>query len=119
MVWGEVISKSSDFLGRKKVPDARVASELLAARLLHLGRGMLAGEMTKDVPEKYLEAMRRGMARLVKGEPIQYVLGEWDFRTLTLKCDRRALIPRPETEELVTRVLAYLNTETLFVSLCL
>lgn len=112
MVWGEVIAKSSDFLGRKKVPDARVASELLAARLLHLGRGMLAGEMTKDVPEKYLEAMRRGMARLVKGEPIQYVLGEWDFRTLTLKCDRRALIPRPETEELVTRVLGYLNAET-------
>jgi len=45
----------------------------------------------------------------VKGEPIQYVLGEWDFRTLTLKCDRRALIPRPETEELVTRVLARLR----------
>ena len=112
MVWGEVIAKSSDFLSGKKVPDARVASELLAARLLHLGRGMLAGEMTKDVPEKYLEAMRRGMARLVKGEPIQYVLGEWDFRTLTLKCDRRALIPRPETEELVTRVLGYLNAET-------
>lgn len=112
MVWSEVIAKSSDFLRGKKVPDARVASELLAARLLHLGRGMLAGEMTKDVPEKYLEAMRRGMARLVKGEPIQYVLGEWDFRTLTLKCDRRALIPRPETEELVTRVLGYLNTET-------
>ena len=111
MVWGEVIAKSSDFLRGKKVPDARVASELLAARLLHLGRGMLAGEMTKDVPEKYLEAMRRGMARLVKGEPIQYVLGEWDFRTLTLKCDRRALIPRPETEELVTRVLGYLNAE--------
>ena len=111
MVWGEVIAKSSDFLRGKKVPDARVASELLAARLLHLGRGMLAGEMTKDVPEKYLEAMRPGMARLVKGEPIQYVLGEWDFRTLTLKCDRRALIPRPETEELVTRVLGYLNTE--------
>ena len=112
MVWGEVIAKSSDFLRGKKVPDARVPSELLAARLLHLGRGMLAGEMTKDVPEKYLEAMRRGMARLVKGEPIQYVLGEWDFRTLTLKCDRRALIPRPETEELVTRVLGYLNAET-------
>ena len=112
MVWGEVIAKSSDFLRGKKVPDARVASELLAARLLHLGRGMLAGEMTKDVPEKYLEAMRRGMARLVKGEPIQYVLGEWDFRTLTLKCDRRALIPRPETEELVTRGLGYLSTET-------
>ena len=111
MIWNEIISKSSDYLGIKGVPDARVASELLAARLLRLGRGMLAGEMEKEVPEKCVEAMRRGMSRLVKGEPIQYVLGEWDFRTLTLKCDRRALIPRPETEELVTRVLEYLNTE--------
>ena len=110
MVWKEIIAKSSDYLEGKKVPDARVTSELLAARLLHTGRGLLAGEMAKEVPEKCVEAMRRGMARLVKGEPIQYVLGEWDFRTLTLKCDRRALIPRPETEELVTRVLKYTQT---------
>ena len=110
MVWKEIIAKSSEYLEGKRVPDARVASELLAARLLHTGRGLLAGEMEKGVPEKCVEAMRRGMARLVKGGPIQYVLGEWDFRTLTLKCDRRALIPRPETEELVTRVLNYLNS---------
>ena len=110
MVWKEILAKSSEYLEGKEVPDARVASELLAARLLHTGRGLLAGEMAKEVPEKCVEAMRRGMARLVKGEPIQYVLGEWDFRTLTLKCDRRALIPRPETEELVTRVLNYLNS---------
>lgn len=111
MIWREILEKADTYLTGKGVPDARVASELLAARLLHLGRGMLAGEMAKEVPEKFLEAMRRGMARLVKGEPIQYVLGEWDFRTLTLKCDRRALIPRPETEELVTRVLGCLNAE--------
>ena len=110
MVWKEIISKSFEYLEGKGVPDARVASELLAARLLRLGRGMLAGELEKEVPEKCVEAMRRGMARLVKGEPIQYVLGEWDFRTLTLKCDRRALIPRPETEELVTRVLSHLKS---------
>ena len=112
MVWKEIISKSSDYLEGKEVPDARVASELLAARLLRLGRGMLAGELAKEVPEKCVEAMRRGVARLAKGEPVQYVLGEWDFRTLTLACDRRALIPRPETEELVTRVLAHLRGRT-------
>ncbi len=109
MNWKEVISRAASYLGAKGVEDGQVAAELLAARLLGCGRGFLAGHLEKDVAEKYLEAMRRGMKRLVAGEPVQYVLGEWDFRTLTLKCDRRALIPRPETEELVTRVLAYLK----------
>ena len=110
MNWGEIISKAESYLTGKGVPEARVASELLAARLLSSGRGLLASHLEKDVPEKCVEAMRRGMARLVKGEPIQYVLGEWDFRSLNLKCDKRALIPRPETEELVTRVLNHLES---------
>lgn len=112
MTWRETISKAAAYLGAKGVPDPAAAGELLAARLLNCGRGLIAGRLEQEVPEKFLGAMRRGMARLVAGEPLQYVLGEWDFRTLTLKCDRRALIPRPETEELVTRVLAHLNGPT-------
>jgi len=108
MTWREAIDKTAGYLAAKGVPDARVAAELLAARLLKTGRGMLAAALDAPVPDRCLEAMRRAMARLAKGEPLQYVLGEWDFRTLTLACDRRALIPRPETEELVTRVLAHL-----------
>ena len=104
--WSEIISKTSAHLAARGVPDAQVAAELMAARLLKTGRGFLAGALSREVDERHLAAMRRGIARLVKGEPLQYVLGEWDFRTLTLKCDRRALIPRPETEELVTRALA-------------
>jgi release factor glutamine methyltransferase len=38
------------------------------------------------------------VARYRTGEPLQYVLGEWSFRRLTLAVDRRVLIPRPETE---------------------
>ncbi len=109
MTWRDTIARAGVYLQAKSVPDAQVAAELLAARLLGAGRGTLAAHLGKDVPERFLEAMRRGMARLAHGEPVQYVLGEWDFRHLTLKCDRRALIPRPETEELVTRVLAHLD----------
>ncbi len=109
MNWREAIAKTDAYLESKNVPDARVASELMAARLLRSSRGFLNSFYEKEVPEKFLEAMRRAMRRLVAGEPIQYVLGEWDFRSLTLKCDSRALIPRPETEELVTRVLKWLK----------
>ena len=109
MTWTTCLSKAAAFLDAKGVPDAAVASELLMARLLKTGRGFLSSEMEKEVAAPHVEAMRRAMARLAKGEPIQYVLGEWDFRSLTLSCDRRALIPRPETEELVSRVLRFLK----------
>ena len=109
MVWKEIIAKTVAYLDSKGVPDPEVCAELMAARLLKCGRGTLSSSLDLIPHPSHLEAMRRGMARLVKGEPLQYVLGEWDFRSLTLKCDRRALIPRPETEELVSRVLKYLQ----------
>jgi release factor glutamine methyltransferase len=52
----------------------------------------------------HLDAM---VARVRSGEPVQYVLGHWSFRHLDLLVDRRVLIPRPETEQLVELALAY------------
>lgn len=109
MLWRETLEKTVSFLEAKGVPDAVVAAESLVARLLNVPRGFIAGELGRETAQPHLEAMRRAMKRLASGEPLQYVLGEWDFRSLTLKCDARALIPRPETEELVTRVLAFLR----------
>lgn len=109
MVWREVIDKAAEYLDSRNVPDACTAGELLAARLLSSNRGELFKFLDKEPTSRQLEAMRRGMARLVKNEPIQYILGEWDFRRLTLKCDSRALIPRPETEGLVSLVLDHLK----------
>ena len=110
VTWTTCLSKASAFLDAKGVPDATLASELLMARLLKTGRGFLFSHFEEEVSERDVAAMRRALARLAKGEPIQYVLGEWDFRSLTLACDRRALIPRPETEGLVSLVLDFLKT---------
>jgi release factor glutamine methyltransferase len=46
------------------------------------------------------------LERRLAGEPLQYVLGRWGFRSLDLYLDRRVLIPRPETEALVEAALA-------------
>lgn len=105
--WQELLSLGGAYLDGKGVPAAAVAMELLMARLLKCGRGFLSPHLAEVPDERLVAALRRGMARLAAGEPVQYVLGEWDFRSLTLTCDRRALIPRPETEELVTRVLSF------------
>ena len=101
----ELIALGDAFLARSKIQEARVVSELLAARLFKCGRLELYRH-ADTVPEpRIVDALRRGLQRVAKGEPVQYVLGQWDFRKLTLKVDRRALIPRPETEQLVDLVL--------------
>jgi release factor glutamine methyltransferase len=51
----------------------------------------------------------RMVERRVAGEPLQYVLGRWGFRTLDLLVDKRVLIPRPETEVVVEHALAEID----------
>ncbi|MBQ4199876.1 MAG: peptide chain release factor N(5)-glutamine methyltransferase [Kiritimatiellae bacterium] len=109
-VWRDILRLGAEYLAGKGVPDAQVAAELLMARLLKCGRGFLSLHLDAAPEPRHVDAMRRGVRRLAAGEPVQYVLGEWDFRSLTVTCDRRALIPRPETEELVTRVLSFAKT---------
>lgn len=64
---------------------------------------LLADE--KLLSESDLLFFHEALKRLRSSEPYQYVLGEVEFYGLTLKCDRRALIPRPETEEIVEWIL--------------
>jgi release factor glutamine methyltransferase len=61
-------------------------------------------------PADLVAQFREGVCRLMAGEPIQYVLGSAGFRRLVIRCDRRALIPRPETEGLVDLALALVPT---------
>jgi len=102
---GEVLQAAAAYLGKKGIPDPEVAAGLLMSRLLRCRRLEINLHREQLLPDKYLEAMRRGVKRVGDGEPVQYVLGEWDFMGRSFKVDRRALIPRPETEVLVDSVL--------------
>lgn len=62
------------------------------------------GDQT-DLDVETEEKIRAGFRRLADHEPLQYVIGHAPFLDFSLRTDARALAPRPETEELVTRVL--------------
>lgn len=60
---------------------------------------------TPSLNEEQEEELRKKIERVKKNEPLQYVLGETTFYGRRFKCDQRALIPRPETEELIDWII--------------
>ncbi len=104
----EIIKRTTDFLEKRGVESARLNAELIIGHALALKRMQLYLQFERPLSEVELEKIRPLVKRRGNREPVQYILGETEFGGLKLKVDRRALIPRPETEylvELITRRL--------------
>lgn len=103
----QLLETGTAYLCRHNIsPDeAPTQAEILVSEALHIPAGHLPLERERLATAEEMECLRATFLRLAKGEPIQYVIGEWPFHNITLKTDARALIPRPETEQLVERIL--------------
>jgi release factor glutamine methyltransferase len=101
-----VLRLSTAHLAARGSATPRLDAELLLARATGLERIELYMSFDRPLNPAELDVARELVARRARREPLQYVLGEWGFRRLILTVDRRALIPRPETEILVDRALA-------------
>jgi release factor glutamine methyltransferase len=103
MTVADALREAEERLAGAGVETPRVDAELLVAHVAGLSRARLHVQPSGEVDREALEPLlRRREAR----EPLAYVLGSWGFRRLTLRTDRRALVPRPETEVVVERCLA-------------
>ena len=109
MTIGEVLRRSTDHLAARGSGRPRLEAERLLAHALGLERVELYMHLDRPLSVAELDDARALVRRRADGEPLQYVLGEWGFRRLTLRVDGRALIPRPETETLVERCLTLLE----------
>jgi release factor glutamine methyltransferase len=105
----ELLAEGERELAGAGIETARLDAELLVAHTLGVTRGGLYHERDVRLAEQKVAAARKLLARRARREPLAYVLGEWGFRRLTLKVDRRVLVPRPETEVVVERCLSLLR----------
>jgi release factor glutamine methyltransferase len=103
---GDALARATARFAAAGIESPRLEAELLLAHACDdCGRALLYAELDRELTPDQEAAFEAQVARREKREPLAYVLGEWGFRRLTLKTDRRALIPRPETEIVVERAL--------------
>lgn len=91
------------------VPEPEVSARRIAAEVSGTGAAEVALAPQMPMTVRMVAHADAMAARRVAGEPLQYVLGSWGFRTLDLATDRRALIPRPETEVVAGIAIDWLN----------
>jgi release factor glutamine methyltransferase len=98
---GEVLRRTTRYLGERGSPTPRLDADLLLAEALGVGRLALYTDHDRPLTRPELDAARALVARRARREPMAYILGRRAFRRLELRVGPGVLVPRPETEVLV------------------
>ncbi|CAO2633665.1 MTRF1L release factor glutamine methyltransferase [Lemmus lemmus] len=103
----EVVSHWTQVFEQRGIPEARESSEYIVSHVLGAKtfQSLRPVLWTKPLTPQQLQDIQELCSHRLQRMPVQYILGEWDFRGLSLKMEPPVFIPRPETEELVEWVL--------------
>lgn len=106
-----ILRKTADELKETAREEAETeAWELVMRALKTENRAELGLYMDKEMSQSELEELNKLVARRKKGEPLQYILGFWEFMGLRFKTDARALIPRQDTETLCEEAIKLIKS---------
>jgi release factor glutamine methyltransferase len=102
----KLIRWATSYLESHNIDSPRTTGEILLAHALNLRRIDLYLNYDKPLVHDELQRFKALIKRRIKREPVAYILGVKEFWSLEFQVNRHVLIPRPETECLVEKVLA-------------
>lgn len=106
----DIIKWGTGYLKEKGFDEARLTVELLLSETLGVKRFDLYVKHDQPLKRNELDRFKVLLKRRLSHEPVQYIVGKTSFYSIELKVDRRALIPRPETEVLAETVIDHCRT---------
>lgn len=107
--WRELLAETAEVLRVAGLTGPEVDARRIVEEASGHDGGALFVHLDDPATVRGVAALDAMVARRRTGEPLQYVLGRWGFRTLDLMVDSRVLIPRPETEEVTGHALEALD----------
>lgn len=107
----EILNSGTAYLEARGIEGARHSMQSLLVHVLGCNKTWLYLHFDDPLPEAKLEPLRELLRQRGKGVPLQHLLGSTEFYRREFRTDARALIPRPETEELVEQALQLAEKE--------
>lgn len=102
----QLLEYGTNLIKEKGIEEAFLKAKIILCYILGEGKEYLISHDFQEVSETNIKKYKDCLNRLIKNEPIQYIIGKQEFYGIEFKVNKNVLIPQPDTEVLVEEVIS-------------